>query len=201
MRSVHSVTGAVALAVFATTLMNAAACAAISGYWHNDRDAWFVDARADGAPSGDLDVFAMTDGGQVGVRYGAGDHPGGLDTVRAATGCEGSWLPGFGRPGMEPVVHAIVVFDDGSGPALFASGLFTRADGVPAGRLAKWQACPAVQPCPTDLDGHGTVGMSDLLVLPAAWEPCPACDPDLSGDGVVEFSDVLILLAAWGECP
>ncbi|MBX3375123.1 MAG: hypothetical protein KF817_14940 [Phycisphaeraceae bacterium] len=46
MRSMHSVAVAVAMALFATTLMNSAACAAIIRYWHNDRDAWFMDAGA-----------------------------------------------------------------------------------------------------------------------------------------------------------
>jgi hypothetical protein len=31
-----------------------------------------------------------------------------------------------------------VVFDDGSGPALYASGSFTTAGGMPASRVAKW---------------------------------------------------------------
>jgi trimeric autotransporter adhesin len=39
---------------------------------------------------------------------------------------------------IETTVHALVGFDDGSGPALFAGGNFTVADGLPASRIAKW---------------------------------------------------------------
>lgn len=35
-------------------------------------------------------------------------------------------------------VRALEVFDDGSGPALYAGGIFEVADGLPASRIAKW---------------------------------------------------------------
>ena len=44
-------------------------------------------------------------------------------------------------------------------------------------------------PCPWDLDGSGTVGLSDLLELLAFWN-----DP-------YQLVDLLALLAAWGPCP
>ncbi|MBM4113173.1 MAG: hypothetical protein FJ253_07330 [Phycisphaerae bacterium] len=42
--------------------------------------------------------------------------------------------------GMNDVVRCLAVFDDGlgGGPALYAGGLFTTADGAPADRIAKW---------------------------------------------------------------
>ena len=53
-----------------------------------------------------------------------------------------------------------------------------------------------------DLDGDGTVGITDFLALLAAWGPCPAppdpCPADLDGDGAVGVTDFLILLANWG---
>jgi hypothetical protein len=52
---------------------------------------------------------------------------------------------------------------------------------------------------PADLDGDGTVGLADLLILLAAWGPCPAdCPADLDGSGAVGLADLLMLLAAWG---
>jgi choice-of-anchor B domain-containing protein len=55
---------------------------------------------------------------------------------------------------------------------------------------------------PGDLDGDGSVGISDLLMLLAAWGPCPdppdPCPGDLDGDGSVGIGDLLILLANWG---
>src|SRR5262245_8231825 len=41
-------------------------------------------------------------------------------------------------PGMNGEVTAFATFDDGSGPALYASGPFTSAVGVPAMRVARW---------------------------------------------------------------
>ena len=49
------------------------------------------------------------------------------------------WLPTFGgQPGTDHVVEAFEVFDDGSGPALYAGGWFETAGGVPASFLARW---------------------------------------------------------------
>jgi hypothetical protein len=55
---------------------------------------------------------------------------------------------------------------------------------------------------PGDLDGNGVVGTADLLMLLAAWGPCPPegdCPADLNGDGVVGTADLLTLLANWGS--
>ena len=53
-----------------------------------------------------------------------------------------------------------------------------------------------------DLDQDGDVDTGDLLVLLAAWGPCPAgatdCVADLDGSGNVGTEDLLILLANWG---
>ncbi|MEE8155104.1 MAG: M12 family metallo-peptidase [Phycisphaerales bacterium] len=54
---------------------------------------------------------------------------------------------------------------------------------------------------PGDLDGDGSVGASDLLILLANWGPCADCDDcvaDIDGDCSVGASDLLILLANWG---
>ena len=54
--------------------------------------------------------------------------------------------------------------------------------------------------CPWELDGTGTVGVSDLLALLAGWGPCKGCPADFDGDGFVGLSDLLALLANWGPC-
>lgn len=54
---------------------------------------------------------------------------------------------------------------------------------------------------PGDLNGDGTVGASDLLILLASWGPCGDCDDciaDLDDDCTVGASDLLTLLANWG---
>ncbi|MEE8155106.1 MAG: hypothetical protein V3T53_09170, partial [Phycisphaerales bacterium] len=52
-----------------------------------------------------------------------------------------------------------------------------------------------------DLDGDGSVGASDLLILLVSWGRCPDCNDcvaDLNGDCSVGAADLLILLANWG---
>ncbi len=55
-------------------------------------------------------------------------------------------------------------------------------------------------PCPADLDGDGSVGVTDMLALLAAWGTNPGGPPDLDGDGTVGVIDFLSLLASWGPC-
>ena len=52
-----------------------------------------------------------------------------------------------------------------------------------------------------DLDGDGTVGVKDLLILLGLWGPCDDCDDclaDLDDDCTVGVKDLLILLGNWG---
>ncbi len=55
--------------------------------------------------------------------------------------------------------------------------------------------------CPWDLDDDGSVGITDLLALLAAWGSDPGGPPDFDGDGNVGILDLLTLLANWGPCP
>jgi hypothetical protein len=55
--------------------------------------------------------------------------------------------------------------------------------------------------CPADLDGDGSVGVTDFLDLLAVWDTDPGGPPDFDGDGTVGITDFLDLLAAWGPCP
>jgi hypothetical protein len=51
-----------------------------------------------------------------------------------------------------------------------------------------------------DLDGDGTVDISDFAILLAAWGACQeaCCVADLDGDGLVNVTDFLALLLNWG---
>ncbi len=49
-----------------------------------------------------------------------------------------SWESGFGANGLNGPVYAMTVFDDGTGPALYAGGSFALAGGVAASSIAKW---------------------------------------------------------------
>lgn len=63
-----------------------------------------------------------------------------LVAFQGSTDCASEWLPLFGqRPGLDGAnVRALAIFDDGTGPALFAGGDFTVAGGVLASYIAKW---------------------------------------------------------------
>jgi len=54
--------------------------------------------------------------------------------------------------------------------------------------------------CPWDLDGSGSVGVTDFLALLAVWGTDPGGPPDFDGDGDVGVTDFLLLLASWGPC-
>ena len=56
--------------------------------------------------------------------------------------------------------------------------------------------------CLADTNFDGSVNVTDLLALLAAWGPCAQpCPPDINTDGNVNVTDLLALLAAWGLCP
>lgn len=61
----------------------------------------------------------------------------------------------------------------------------------------------AVAEQPGDVDGDGDVDFTDLVLLLAAWGPCPTppapCPADFDGNGSVDFQDLLVLLANWEE--
>jgi agmatine/peptidylarginine deiminase len=64
-----------------------------------------------------------------------------------------------------------------------------------------WGVPPAEPECPGDLDGDGTVGVTDFLVMLGAWGPNPGHPADLDGDDTVGVNDFLLLLGSWGPCP
>src|SRR5678809_1125507 len=62
-----------------------------------------------------------------------------VTSTRVLAQCR-DWAWGFGVPGngMDNEVRALIVHDDGTGPALYAGGGFTHAGGVAAACIAKW---------------------------------------------------------------
>ena len=57
----------------------------------------------------------------------------------AQPACDLSWIPTFGFfPGVNQEVLALAVYDDGSGPALYAGGGFSTAGGVVVHHIARW---------------------------------------------------------------
>ena len=54
-------------------------------------------------------------------------------------------------------------------------------------------------PCSGDVDGSGTVDVTDILAIVAAWGTNDP-DADINGDGIVNVSDMLEAIAGWGPC-
>ena len=60
-------------------------------------------------------------------------------------------------------------------------------------------AIRVVTTCLEDLNGDGSVGFDDLLILLSSWGTA-ATAGDVDCDGMVGFEDLLALLVAWGPC-
>ncbi|MBT4766811.1 MAG: hypothetical protein HOO04_00440 [Phycisphaerae bacterium] len=64
-----------------------------------------------------------------------------------------------------------------------------------------WMDCDEVscEACDEDLNGDGTIGVDDLLLILASYgDACSGCPPDLNGNGIVDVDDLLQMLAAYG---
>src|SRR5215207_5437996 len=91
----------------------------------------------------DQPVFALAvfDDGQGPALYAGGEFlsAGGASAAHVARWDGATWstlgAPGSGTNGP---VATLQVFDDGSGPALYAGGFFTSAGGIPAASIARW---------------------------------------------------------------
>ena len=117
-------------------------------------------------------------------------------TIRLGINAEGSEANGRSSGGVFAGNGSLIAFwsdgtnlvsDDGNGER----DIFVDDRGLPQP--------PA--PCPSDLDGNGSTGFSDLSALLGRWGLCPGCPEDLDGDGAVGFTDLTMLLGGWGGCP
>ncbi len=97
---------------------------------------------------------------------------------------------------MTPLDMEQVLFDTGDAITNLPSASWRRID-VEAALTSLVDQFTA----PGDLDVDGAVGVSDLLILLAAWGPCAdcaGCPADLDGDCTVGVADLLVLLGNWG---
>ncbi len=62
----------------------------------------------------------------------------GAASTALAQPCNPEWSLDVGSPGPDGLIHALAVWDEGTGPALYAGGAFTQIGALPASRLAKW---------------------------------------------------------------
>jgi len=98
------------------------------------------DSLGDGL-DGTVQCLLVFDDGSGPALYVGGSftHAGGLAANRIARWDGASWTAlGQGMEGGIPAVLSLAAFDDGSGPALYAGGSFTMADGGSARGIARW---------------------------------------------------------------
>ena len=72
---------------------------------------------------------------------------------------------GTGMGGAEPVVYALAVYDDGSGPALYAGGEFSTAGGVTVSNIARWDGSAW-----SALTGPSGTGVDDAVYALAVFD-------------------------------
>jgi len=53
--------------------------------------------------------------------------------------------------------------------------------------------------CDEDVNGDGSVDVSDILEIIAVWGSDDS-NADVNDDGTVNVSDLLAVVAAWGDC-
>ena len=110
-------------------------------------------------------ALAVFDDGSGPALYAGGyfTTAGGVTVNNIARWDGSAWsaLAGPSGTGIDSSVVALAVFDDGSGPALYAGGLFTTAGGVTVNRIARWNgsAWSALSgPCGTGVGDGSTRG-------------------------------------------
>jgi hypothetical protein len=102
--------------------------------------------------------------------------------------------------GVSGSVRALTVFDDGSGPALYAGGLFDEVGGMTVNRIARW-GCPASEPiCYAMCTGPFDYVAGEMYAVGIL--PRDVAAGDLTGNGIVDAvvvsinGDVTVLLGA-----
>jgi hypothetical protein len=92
-----------------------------------------------------------------------------LEDLRGASGF--AWESRFFGPGLDNAVAAVVVWDDGSGPALYVGGQFVIAGAHQVNYVARWDGdtwAPLSGPSGTGVLSGGTASVSTLAVYDGA---------------------------------
>ena len=93
------------------------------------------------------------------------------------------WSEGLAVPGVAGRIHAFARWDDGTGPALYAGGLFEAAEDTRALNVARWRdGATAVTYCTGKTNSLGCVPFISSTGTPSAtlsspWRPSRASCP------------------------
>lgn len=128
--------------LFAGGLFFVGGSGSIEGIARWDGAAWSTIGGGVGGGTPEVSAFALYDDGTGPALYvgGAFTTAGGSPVGQVAKWTGSAWAPlGSGvSGGAETGVHAMIVHDDGAGPALVVAGEFTIAGASAANNIAKW---------------------------------------------------------------
>ncbi len=90
-----------------------------------------------------------------------------VSLIQYAVGCtESQWMNlCVGMPDSDAYIAALAVFDDGTGPALYAGGRFTSAGGAQAQNIARWNGSSWESPSDTAWTVNGRDPVSAMAVF------------------------------------
>jgi hypothetical protein len=97
---------------------------------------------------------------------------------------ECGWTPGFHGRDLDSTVTAMIAHDDGSGPALYATGLFVAAGAVAANRVARWDGLAW-----SALDGPAGNGVDGTLFIDPTAYALTVYDDGGGGEALVVGGD------------
>jgi len=119
-----------------------------------------------------VSALADYDDGSGPALYAGGTFTtaGGVTVNRIGRWRDGAWSAlsgptGTGVDGTNPRVRALAVYDDGSGPALYAGGTFTTAGGVTVNNIARWDGSAW-----TSLENPNGTGMNSRVNALAVYD-------------------------------
>jgi len=123
-----------------------------------DSDGWSALGGAPVGVSGRVCTLASyAGGGKTGLYVGGGfQQAGGLDASNIAVWRHGAWSPVDGGVS-GALVHAMAVFNDGSGKALYVGGRFDAAGSVAADGIARWDGTTWTSPPGFNVLDNGSV--------------------------------------------
>jgi HYR domain-containing protein len=120
--------------------------------------------------SGDVRALAAYDDGGGRALYAAGYYFTVMTAGTTAGGVPANWIARWDGAswsalgsGVDGIVHALAVYDDGSGPALYAGGRFQTAGGVAASCIARWDGT-SWSPLGNGVGGGGSAVVHALAV-------------------------------------
>jgi trimeric autotransporter adhesin len=102
--------------------------------------------------------------------------------------CQPQWDHAIGQPGFDGWINALAVYDDGTGPALYAGGQFTTAGGQPASRVAKWDG--------TQWSGLG-LGVNGVVYALAVYDAGDGPELYVGGDFTSAGGETAWRIARW----